>query len=953
MNGKHQHIGSMRKMSSLVIALLLMELLPSSLIGGVPKSETIVIETSYLKYEIGGNGANLHFIDKSTGIDYLKSTIITPCAFATQNGKNYPVNSVTLNGNILTFQFAAIGVSAKIALSEKKDFISMEILEVIGSPESLSFMNVPLNLKGLPDDPFAACVLSMALNTFVQELPALQTFLNAKCYQRFGMIGAKFVLIGVPEKNVLSIIREVMLESKDIPYSKAGGAWAKESKEGYGSYLMNFGTLTEHTVDEWIDKCKNIGFNQIDNVGGGDFFKYGSFELNLKKWPGGWDDFKNINSKLHASGIESILHTYSFFIQKNSSYVTPVPSPDLAYFSSFTLSAPIGAHDTLITIEESLESIAKSKDAYILNSHTIRIGNELIEFRGITNSLPYEFIGCKRAADGTTSTTHDKGEKAYFLKDMFGMFVPGVDTKLFSEIADNTADIVNKNNFDGIYLDAIDASPILDGQESAWYYGTKFILELAKKLNPKVGMEMSTMGNIWWHYRSRWEAWDYPIRGYKRFIDIHTKSINGGLLLPLQLGWWMNQTWDPPQVEATFSDDVEYLGCKMIGFDAGLSLVGGFGKEEVEKKPAFKRLNAIIRQYEELQHAHYFDDSIKKVLRQPGKEFSLFEENGKWNFKPVSYQKHKSAERNSDSKNWSENNEFESQPVKLRIESLLSAQSYDNASNIVLANYSNVDGFQSMDSASGVRGKIINSDEKVNSTNSTCIFSANSTGASSQNSSWFKLEKKFQPEIDLSNNEALGVWIKGDGNGELLNIRLESPTQVSNGARGDHFVKIDFTGWKYFELIEFESSEFSNYNWPNSRNVYDSYRNVIKFNKISKLQLWYNNIPNGKSVSCVISAIKAIPTISTAILNPSITIKGEKIVFPVKIESGMYLEFFSSTNCKLYSATGELIKEVTPIGDAPTLANGQNNIIFSSDNVEDKNARAQITIIAEGKPLQK
>ena len=79
--------------------------------------------------------------------------------------------------------------------------------------------------------------------------------------------------------------------------------------------------------------------------------------------------------------------------------------------------------------------------------------------------------------------------------------------------------------------------------------------------------------------------------------------------------------------------------------------------------------------------------------------------------------------------------------------------------------------------------------------------------------------------------QGIGVWVKGDGNGQLLNFRLESPKHLSHGARGDHFIKIDFTGWKYFELVEIESSEFSNYIWPDSGfYVYDSYRHTILFN---------------------------------------------------------------------------------------------------------------------------
>lgn len=915
---------------------------------------SVVIENNYFKYEIASDGRNLHFIDKVTGIDYLNNTTVSYCAYVTQDGKENPVSSASVNGNLLKLEFKNSNLTANILITKKEDYVSLEVAEVNGTAESLTLINVPLNLKGMPYEPFAACVLSMNLYTQVRQLPALQTFLWAKCYKRFGMIGSKITLLGVPQKNILPVIREVMQQSKDIPYSTAGGAWAQLSKEGFGSYLMNFGTLTEKTVDEWIEKCKSVGFNQIDSHGGGaDFFKLGSFELNPEKWPDGWNQFKRINGRLHDAGISSILHTYAFFIEKDSKYVTPVPSADLAYFSSFTLAGPVGPKDSVIVVNESTGDIANTKDLSILNSHTFRLGNELIEFKSVTSSSPYKLTGCKRGADNTKAAAYRAGEKVYHLKEMFGMFVPGPETQLFIEIARNTAKIVNDNNFDGIYLDAIDGSPILDGAENAWYYGTKFIVEIARQLKRPVGMEMSSMGNIWWHYRSRWEAWDTPVRGYKRFIDIHCAAINGGLLLPLHLGWWLNHTWDPPQTETTFTDDIEYLGCKMIGNNAGLSLLGGTEKKELDKKPAFKRLNDIIRQYEELRLKNYFGEDVKKLLRQPGKEFTLFQENGLWNFRPVAYQKHKVDGLDHPSASWIVNNEFDSQPVKLRIESLLSVKSYSDPANIILADFSGPEAFSDKEYAKGISGGISNSNEKAVSSESGRIFSAQSSGVSPLNGSWIKMEKKIEPSLDLSKNQALGVWIKGDGNGELLNFRLESPVQLSYGARGDHFVKIDFTGWKYFELVEIESVEFSNYDWPNARNVYNSYRNTIQFNKVDKLQLWYNNIPANKEVNCIIGPVKAIPTFEGVLENPSITMEGKKIVFPVRMESGMYLEFLSPSDCKLYGSKGELLKEVTPIGVIPSLVNGLNKISFSNDGPNAENARVQVTIIGEGKPLKK
>lgn len=935
---------------SIAIFVFLSQFIPFLLLGGALHNQTIAIENGFFKFEIDVKGINLHFIDKTTGIDYLNTTKRSSFAYATINGKDYPVSSVSQNGKFLTLQFP-LGSTATISISSYSDYISMELEEVTGNATAITFMNVPLNLKGLPGESFAACVLSMNLKTYVPQLPALQAYLNAKCFRHFGMVGSEIALIAVPQNNVLQVIREVMQQSRDIPYSTAGGAWALESKEGYGSYLMNFGTLTESTVDDWIKKCKSVGFNQIDSHGGGsNFFKFGSFELNAKGWPRGWSEFKNINAKLHDSGISSILHTYGFFIQKDSKYVTPIPSPDLAFFKSFILTVPINNHDSVVNIKKLPTEYDKKSFLNSAACHTLKIGNELIEFSNVDTVSIYTFHGCKRGVNGTTATSHRLGEKVYLLKEMFGMFLPDPNSQLFLQIADNTAQVVNDNNFDGIYLDALDASPILDGQENAWYYGTKFILELANKLKPMVGMEMSTMGNIWWHYRSRWEAWDYPVRGYKKFIDLHLSEINRGLLLPLQIGWWNNQTWNPPQIEPTFSDDIEYLGCKSIGFNAGLSLAGGFESDVIKKYPAFLRLDSILKKYEDLRQSNYFNEDIKKVLRQPSKEFTLFNEKGMWRFRPIAYEKKKITSNDLTSKTWQVKNEFNSQSLKLRIESLLTQEKYDNSRNITLADSLTVSDFKNTGAAKGVSGSITSTAETSKLFKGTnFVFSAYSTGESAQDGSWICFEKNFNPTLDLSENEGLGIWIKGDGNGELLNFRLESPTAVSHGARGDHFVKIDFTGWKYFDLIEIESSNFTHYQWPDSRNLYRSFRYLVQFNKISKLQIWYNNIPKHTNVSCVIGPIKAIPTQSGIITNPAIMISRAKITFPVKMESGTYLEFYSLTDCKLYSPTGRILSEISPIGSVPTLRQGKNIINFSSD--DGKNTRSQITLITEGQTL--
>lgn len=955
----------------------------------VPKTG-IVIENSFFSYGIGYGGNNLNFTDKSTGKDYLRKDTVSWAAMVTKDGQKYNVSYVSLHDNHLSLEFGNAGVKAVIQLKKENDRITFRVVTVEGGPESLTFLNIPLKLEGMPYEPFAACALSMNLFTHVRQIPALQTHLWATCYNRFGLQGAEVSLLGITPQKILPLIRDVMMEAKEVPHSDKGGAWAQLSKEGYGSYLMNFGTLTEQSVDEWIKMCRSVGFNQIDNHGGGDFFRFGDFKMNPEKWPQGWESFKRINARLHEAGISSIFHTYAFFIDKNCSYVTPVPCEDLGYFSSFTLAQSLGEGDTELVVKESTENISTITGFFVRNSLTLRIGSELIEFKGATQVPPYKFTGLKRGANGTKISSHNVNEKAFHLREMFGRFVPGPETSLFNEIASRTAQIIDECGFDGLYLDAIDGSDILGGEEDFWYYGTKFIFAIAKNLKRPVGMEMSSMSHHWWHYRSRWQAWDRPVRGYKRFVDIHVAAIksvrlfltreiksnenehglwrghtplinkyasaeNGGLLLPLHLGWWGNQTWNPPQVEPTFPDDIEYLCCKMMGNNAGVSMLGGLEEKNLGANPLYSRLIPIIKQYEELRQNNYFGDSIRAVLREPGKEFKLFrQQNGAWNFKPMTWQKHKVSGVTHPSAHWKVKNEFGAQPVMLRIEPLMSVMPYNDPANVVLADFSASTEFSNAGNASGVMGEIKICPEKCQDGSPYGTFSAFSSGSSPREGSWIKLEKNFSPGLDINKNQALGVWINGDGKGELLNLRIESPQNLSHGAHGDHFVKIDFKGWKYFELVEIESSEYSNYMWPDSGfYVYDSYRHGILFNNVSNLLLWYNNLPAYRNVMCGIGAIKALPMVSVTIENPSLVIGNERITFPVRMESGMFLEFCSPSDCKLYGPKGEFLQEVQVEGDIPVLKEGENEIAFHCKGPEGINSRVQVTVISEGNPLIK
>ena len=273
------------------------------------------------------------------------------------------------------------------------------------------------------------------------------------------------------------------------------------------------------------------------------------------------------------------------------------------------------------------------------------------------------------------------GARVQHLKECFGLFTPDGDSTMFEEVAARTAEVYNKCGFDMIYLDALDGADILGRWPNSYkYYAGKFVYSLCRKLVRPAIMEMSTFDHHLWFARSRIGAWDAPSKGYKRFIDQHLLDNRGSqrFLLPANLGWWCVFDWSPKDRIRTFSDDIEYMMCKAIAGDHSLSWLLGFDPETFEKSYNARRLGALVKQYEELRLADYFPPSVREKLGAPGSDFTLEKSaNGQWRFHPVRYDIHKVLGLDGSSDRWRVENKFGEQPLKVRIEALLSLAPYE------------------------------------------------------------------------------------------------------------------------------------------------------------------------------------------------------------------------------------------------------------------------------------
>lgn len=946
----------------------------------------MVIKNDYAEYAISADGNSVGFADRRAGVDYCDPKVKAPFARVKKGGKEFGATAAAYERGVLTARFGEADVTAAINVMAKGHYFLFEVTELRGDGvESFTFVDVPLTLKGQPDEPFAACALALNLQTNVPELPRANSRLRALCYPRFGFAGAKVALIGCPQKSLRAVMKEVVNAAPELPRTRIGGPWALDSANNYGSYLFNMGDMSEEKVDDWIRLAQSLGITQID-FHGGQSFRFGDCHPNPKTYPRGRASFKAVIDKLHKAGILAGLHTYAFFMAKNCPWVTPVPDPRLGKDATFTLAAPLSVEETTVPVEETTEKMSNVTGFFVRNSVTLQIDDELITYSDVSREPSFGFTKCKRGAHGTRVAAHAKGAKVHHLRECFGLFVPDGDSTLLTDVAAKTAEMFNECGFDMIYLDALDGEDVIAGAANGWHYGSKFTWEICKRLKRPAIMEMSTFHHHLWFVRSRMGAWDHPTRSHKKFIDIHVAGNEScrRMFLPAHLGWWAFKTWTGPQGEPTFADDIEYLCAKALANDCGLSVMG-ITPQNAPKTPALPRLAATVKRYEELRRSNRVPEAVKEKLRVPGDEFTLVDSEagagfgvpalagsdnptivqqqpakartpnltapsratrtGKPQFRRVQYEKHKVLGLDGWSNEWKMTNKFDRQPLQLRIEALMSAAPYDAPGNVTLADFADTSGFAKRAPNPAISAKLEPSSQCVKIGKVSGCYTATSKMTTRQGA-WSSAGKTFSPPANLTDHEALGVWVHGDGKGEVLNLQLKSPSHLSH-ADGDHYIIVDFTGWRYFELVEPEGQRHADYVWPYG-GIYSIYRESIRPTSVESLNLYFNNLPPKETATCHLSPIRALPTVKAKLRNPSVTLGGKTIMFPVEIESGQYLEFGSFKNCKLHGLAGEVIGNVTPQGDAPLLEAGDNQLKFTCEPPTGVNPRVHVTVISHG-----
>ena len=913
-----------------------------------PSGPAATLETEGFRLVVGTDGYDVEFVDKRTGKDYSGKDVRQPFAYMRRAGKVLTPTGASASGGVITIAFPE-GAGFDLKVAPKGRWLVLEVAAVRGEGvEELMFCALRLLLtkhvswiSGVASDgEFAVCIRALNLKANLQ-LGGVPSHFKPVCYAKYGMVGARIAVVGCPADRLRPVLQDLVRE-EGLPWSPLGGPFAQDAEENRGSYV--FATVSEASVDPWVALAKKAGLAQIHLIGWEQ--SLGHYEPRKDLYPHGLDGLKAVVDKIHAAGIRVGMHVLTGGIAAHDPFVTPVPDRRLAKDGRFTLAEAVGDKDKVLATVETPGDLETSWQ-YSGRSNVVQIGDELVQYTGLAKARPYGLTGCVRGALGTKAAPHAKGETVHHLFAIYNTFQPDENSTLVDDVAECIARPFNACKFDMIYMDGAEGMP--DG----WYGCAKMRETLFRHLKGRVLVEASEWGYHSWPFHSRLGAYDHPYWGLNRFNDIHCADADGyraGSLLTAQLGWWaiLGPSDDHP---AEFPDEVEYLCCKSLATDAPMSFQG----IEVGGQPPNARQDEYldtIGRYERLRLGRKVPASVLERLRKPREEFHLVQApDGSAQFVPADYLAHKVTGLADGSSTWTVRNRFGPQPVRLRIEALYAAAPYESPGAVVLARFDKPEEFASAGAAQGVTASWSPSTEVKREGAATGCFTAASSVAA-RTAAWAGIRKTFDPPVNLEKCAAMGVWIHGDGKGELLNLQLTNPTRFWP-TWAEHYVDVDFTGWRYVELLlrERDADRFVEYMWPYG-GTSAVFRSPLIRSHTSALAVYYNSLPQNSPAKCFLGPVKALPVVKVKLKDPAVSIGGGRMVFPVTLESGQYIEMESAAACRLYDARGAVLSTVAPRGDPPALAAGDNRLAFTCDPPEGASARARVTVIARGEPLR-
>ena len=427
-----------------------------------------------------------------------------------------------------------------------------------------------------------------------------------------GLVGSSIALFAVPRSEALETIGKIEV-AEGLPHPMLNGEWVKTSRAARESYLiMRYG---ENTIDKALEIARLSGLRYIYHEA--PFVSWGKFILNPGDFPRGAESLRSVVERAESEGVMLGLHTLANFITPNDPLVSPIPDPRLSAIGSTRLVKAISEREVNIIIDDPTYFNQKRRS----HLKAARMGEELINYDGVSESPPWQLLNVRRGAFRTRANSHPSGTPIYKLDDhVYRVFLGNAELSI--EMARRLGELYK---FTGVRQIGFDGH---DGTRSSGL-GVYGEILFAKAWYDAAGKDIqnnninsgSRTSHYYWHIYTRmnWgEPWNHSFRVSQIGRRLRSQDYYARNYMPPMLGWFEMRP------ESSI-EDVEWMLSLAAGFDAGFSFVTSADTINVHGK-SFELFDRI-RIWEKARMAQAFPDSVRGDMRNTEKEFTL-EENG-------------------------------------------------------------------------------------------------------------------------------------------------------------------------------------------------------------------------------------------------------------------------------------------------------------------------------------
>lgn len=899
----------------------------------------MILETETTRLCLSPSGIVRQFRSKATGEDYSAGLSPLPVLSVVRKGVVVPLHHITCNGALLQAQFLDSDVKATLRVSTGKKHLLFEVVQVQPADVEEFRMEVPLRrLKTVAgafnatyDERFGMCLFGATVNVFNRPVSHGSDVFAPRvtCTNKHGLTGARFALVAASAHDFQAAIMEAE-QASGLPCPMLEGRWARDSVSVRRSYLFVV-DATEANIDRTIEYAKLGHFGMIIFLKDNWLSTHGHYTINTRNFPDGLESLKRVVAKIHAAGMGAGVHVFGPSISPNDPYVTPLPDERLASVVCPPLTEAVDAKAATLTLASQPNLPPKAPRSAAFPGFHLRVGDEIIRYGDVEAGPPFRFLKCQRGALGTKPEPHPAGTSVRGLLTLWGYFLVDPDSTLADDLVRNFGQMMNACDFDMVYFDASDG--INDAYLDRWYYLNKLHLGFYRQFRKDMLYQTSngTGTDLCWHLIPRSASADGHgnIKGY---LDQRWPGILGmeaNLTRP-DVGWYYMYTDVRP-------DQIEYVCAKVLGIDGSISIETS--QAAMEKHTYGRRMVEMLGRYEECRLAGHFPAAVRSRLREPGKDFRLFQEGSRWKLYRAIYEPPRVVEH-LDGKNnvWTIRND-EAQPCSVAVEITRGARTipsadYDGPQTLTIETFDDAGPYQPEETLSPALRESVGARQ---------TFAVSSPGAKvgprwavwkvkngGDHGGWASVRRRFAQPLDLHAYKALGMWVRGDGEGATLRIQLRD----TSGRLATWLVPVGFHGWR---LCTYAITGTGALDWS----------------KIDTLLFYVQGLPVGVSAEVGLDDLKALTEIHTTgpLVSPALEINGRRLPLSVNLAAGQGLTVDQLGGAHFWPGGMEPSQPLGIERTALVLKPGENRITFAAETTGGYPGDISV-IVSRLRPLQ-